>query len=116
MLLSGSVAGSSGAIVLDPETNVCLVRASLVPDAHPPGDFQLWLLGPGPGYPADCGTFHAFPPGDAGVRLTLPRPCTSGCEFVLVFGAAGGARTYPEAVSQGIIELATRPEPGKITD
>jgi hypothetical protein len=116
LLLSGPLPGSSGAIVLDPDTNVCLVRAALAPEAHPPGDFQLWLLGPGPGYPADCGTFHAFPQGESGVRLRLPRPYASGCDFVLVFGAAGGARTYPEAISRGIIELATRAPPGKITD
>jgi hypothetical protein len=106
----------SGAIVLDPDTNLCLVTASLAPGEHPDRDFQLWLVGPGPSYPADCGTFHAFPPGTSCVRLKVPQPVVDGCSFMLIFGIKGGARTFEEAVSHGIIELASRTQPGKITN
>ncbi len=121
MLLSApvrepTVRPPSGAVVLDPDTDLCLVTASLAPGEHPDRDFQLWLVGPGPSYPADCGTFHAFPPETSCVRLKLPQPFVDGCTFLLVYGTKGGARTFEEATSHGIIELASRTQPGKITN
>ena len=108
-------AAPSGAIAVGPDTRVCLLRASNVPGEQSDRDFQLWLLGPGPNYPADCGTFHSFPPGDACVRLTPPQPVVDGCTFILVYGRKGGAETFREATAHGRIELATRPRGPKIT-
>jgi Anti-sigma-K factor rskA len=107
---------ASGAIVVDPAVNVCLVRVSFKPGEDPDRDFQLWLLGPGPGHPRDCGTFHSFSEGDSCVQLKLPQPFADGCYFILTYGIKGGARTLEEATSRGMIELASRPQPGKITN
>lgn len=109
-------APASGAIVVDPVASVCLLRASFEPREDPDRDFQLWLLGPGSGYPRDCGTFHAFPEGDSCVQMKLPQPFADGCYFILTYGTKGGARTFEEATSRGMIELASRPQPGKITN
>ena len=109
------LAAPSGAIALLPDGIRCLVRASGLLPEGPDRDFQLWLLGPGPGYPAPCGAFHSFPPGDSCVEVRLPEPVAPGCEFVLIEGVKGGARTYEEASSRGVIELASGLPPGKIT-
>jgi hypothetical protein len=116
MLPVPPITAPSGAIVVDPDTGACLLNASNVPGERHDRDFQLWLLGPGPNYPADCGTFPAFPPGTACVRLKPPQPVVDGCTFILVYGIKGGAKTFEEATSHGRIELATRPQPGKITN
>ena len=63
-----------GAIALAPGGGAGLLWASNVPAEHPDRDFQLWLLGEGPLYPADCGTFHAFPRGDRAVPVQLAAP------------------------------------------
>jgi hypothetical protein len=115
MLPVSPIVAPSGAVVVDPGTNVCLLRVSNIPGERPDRDFQLWLLGPGPNYPADCGTFHSFPPGNACVCLKPPQPVVDGCTFILVYGGKGGAKTFKEATSNGWIELATRPQPGNIT-
>jgi hypothetical protein len=104
----------SGAVVVDLGRHACLLAASGMPLESPDRDFQLWLLGPGPGYPADCGTFHSFPQGDPCVRLRLAQPVGPGCRFVLIYGVRGGAGTYRDAASNGVMELASRLPPGKM--
>jgi hypothetical protein len=120
-LLSAAIPASplappSGAIAWDPDGDVCLVRASGLAPERPDRDFQLWLLGPGPRYPADCGTFHSLPAGDSCIELKLPAPVGPGCGFMLIYGVKGGTRSFDEAVSRGMIELASHPPPGKMAN
>jgi hypothetical protein len=102
-----------GAVVWDAGNNVCFIRANGLP-ANPGREFQLWLLGPGARYPADCGCFHASSARETEARLSLPVPVVPGCEFVLIEGAEGGAPSYREARERGVIKLATRPLAPKI--
>jgi hypothetical protein len=104
-----------GAIALGPGGTTGLLWTSNMPGGHPDRDFQLWLLGEGPRYPAACGTFHAFPEGDSAVPIQLTAPVAPGCSFVLVYGTRGGERDFAQALSRGVIELATRPPAPKIT-
>jgi len=104
-----------GAIALGPGGTTGLLWTSNMPGGHPDRDFQLWLLGEGPRYPAACGTFHAFPEGDSAVPIQLTAPVAPGCSFVLVYGTRGGDRDFAQALSRGVIELATRPPAPKIT-
>jgi len=105
----------AGAVALGPGGGAALLWASDLPAGRPDQDFQLWLLGGGPGYPADCGVFHEFPMGDFPVPVRLPAPFAPGCSFVLVLGAKGGERDLDGALLRGVIELASRPPAPKIT-
>ncbi len=41
--------------------------------------------------------------------MKLPQPFADGCYFILTYGTKGGARTFEEATSRGMIVLATLP-------
>jgi hypothetical protein len=93
-----------------------LIRLSGLPEQNPQQDYQLWLEGPGPGIPYDCGVFHAPAQdgaGDFAVRIT--GPVAPGSRFVLFNGSKGGARTLVEARAGGSIVLASLPFAGKIS-
>jgi len=115
-ILSAS-APAMGVVVWDPSGKRGLVRLSGGSAQDPTRDYQLWLEGPGPQYPADCGIFHAPPQdGGAAIPIKVPVPIAAGCRFVLVDGKKGGAPTLEGAEAGGSIVLATLPFTGKIPD
>jgi hypothetical protein len=109
-----SAAPMRGAVAFDPSDGSGLARLS-GGAAQPQGrDYQLWIDGPGPAYPADCGVFHGGGGGGTLARIALGAPLVPGCRLILVDGASGGARTLPEARAGGSIVLASPPYTGSI--
>ncbi len=99
-----------GIVAWDPAARRGLLRLSGVPAQPPERDYQLWLDGTGPGYPADCGVFHAPADDDGGgISIRLAGAVAPGCRFFLVDGKKGGARSLSEAEEGGSIVLATLP-------
>jgi hypothetical protein len=105
-----------GVVIWDPAGQRGLIRLSGGTGQDPGRDYQLWIEGPGARYPASCGVFHA-PQDDeaAAVPIEVGAPVASGCRFVLIDGARGGAATLAEAQAGGSIVLASLPPTGKIT-
>jgi hypothetical protein len=99
-----------GILAWDPAGRRALLRLNGLSAQPPERDYQLWLEGPGPGNPADCGVFHAPPDDDgSGIAIRITGAIAPGCRFLLVDGTKGGARTLKEAESGGSIVLATLP-------
>jgi hypothetical protein len=113
VLLRASEAGAArawGVVIWDAEGKGALLRLSGLAAQADGHDYQLWLEGPGAGYPAACGTFHGAAAGEVtGIAVRLPMPYTAGCRFTLIDGKKGGAPTLDEARSGGSIVLATLP-------
>ena len=104
-----------GVVAWDPEGRRALAMFNGLPAQAPDRDYQLWLEGPGPGNPADCGVFHApADNGGSGILIKINGSMGPGCRFLLVDGAKGGARTLGEAEAGGPIVLATLPLGEKI--
>jgi hypothetical protein len=106
----------AAALVLDAAGKRGLIRLSGPPAGDRGRDYRLWLEGPGPGYPADCGVFRAAAE-DVGstMPLELAAPIEPGCRFVLV-GADGEGPGAPRvAGAAGPIVLASPPFTGKIS-
>ncbi len=105
-----------GVLAWDPSGGKAVLRLGGLPAQPPERDYQLWLEGPGTGYPADCGVFHARPDdGAAGIAVTISGVLAPGCRFLLIDGTRGGARTLDEAEDRGSIVLASLPFDGKIS-
>lgn len=105
-----------GAVAWDSGGDRAMLRLSGLPRLGPGRDYQLWLEGPGPAYPASCGTFHETPDDGAELPVALPAPVAPGCRFLLTEGVKGGVRTLVEAKAAGPIILATVPAAGKISN
>jgi hypothetical protein len=113
---SAPAADRSAVVVLDPlgGRGQCRLFGSF---AQPGGrDYELWIDGPGPGYPFRCGTFH-IGEGEArtarpvGIRANL----SDGCRFLLFEGPSGGSGSLEGARDAGSIVLASTPYSGKIS-
>jgi hypothetical protein len=99
-----------GAIVVDPADGRGLIRLAGGTEQPTARDYQLWLDGPGGGYPANCGVFHGASGADGSLAsFAAGAPVSQGCRFLLVDGPKGGARTLGEAQSRGSIVLASLP-------
>ena len=99
-----------GVVDWDPAARRGRIRLSGLPVLPPERDYQLWLDGQGPGYPADCGAFHGPADDDgAGISISVAGAVGPGCRFLLVDGVKGGGRTLAEAGAHGSIVLATLP-------
>jgi hypothetical protein len=108
--------GAVGAVAWDPAGGRGLLSLSGLPAQPPERDYQLWLEGPGPGIPAECGVFHGSPhDGAEAVAVSLVGPIAPGWRLVLIDGAKGGARTLADAEAAGSIVLATLPAAGNIS-
>jgi hypothetical protein len=109
-------APAAGAVVLDAAGRRALVRLSGAPQQDPGLCYELWIEGPGPGYPADCGAFRtAARDDDPAAPIDLPAPFAPGCRFVLVEVPSGGTRPPAGAGPSGPIVLASDPAGGKIS-
>lgn len=74
-------------------------------------DFQLWIEGPGPRGPVNCGIFHAGRPG-TGDPVGIRAAVVPGCRLVLIDGPRGGSSSLEEARAGGSIILASDPYKG----
>jgi hypothetical protein len=105
-----------GVVVWESPGKRALLWLSGMPSHGAGRDYQLWIDGASPGYPAASVGFHGVPPDDQALPIELGAPATATCRFVLVDGPSGGARSLGEAVSRGVIILASPPPPGKIAN
>jgi hypothetical protein len=110
ILLEPTVGGSAarGVAVVDSARGLGQLRlygTAAQPDER---DYQLWIEGPGPGTPANCGVFHSDRAGDGepvGIRASI----VPGCWLVLIDGPKGGRSSLEEAKAAGSIVLASTP-------
>lgn len=114
----GAATGRSpamGAVVWSPSERSGMVTLSGMAGQTADMDYQVWLEGPGPGYPSPCGVFHAGPgERDAQSRITLRVPVLPRCRFIVVECSRGGAGDLAQALSTGSIVLATLPYTGRM--
>jgi hypothetical protein len=71
-------------------------------------DYQLWIEGPGPGSPTECGVFH-FGQEGKGEPIPILAPIVPGCSLVLIDGPKGGSTSLQEAKASASIILASTP-------
>ena len=112
----GGAGPAFGSVAWDPATGLGELALAAAPAQPLERDYQLWLEGPGAGYPADCGVVQAPARPDAGAfPFRMSGAVAPGCRFLLIECAKGGARTLGEAQAGGPIVLATLPIGGKIS-
>jgi hypothetical protein len=105
---------AAGIVIVDPVGRRGQLRLYGAFGQAPGRDYQLWIDGPGPDYPARCGVFHAGPDDDrSGDPFGITAAIVPGCQFVLIDGAAGGDSSLEEAKAGGSIVLASPPFTGK---
>ncbi len=86
---------AGGVVVLDPEGGRGQIQLYGAFGEADDRDYQLWIDGPGPGYPARCGVFHVAEADQAPAPPGSPRSCRR-------------AAALPHRRSQGRIGLARR--------
>jgi hypothetical protein len=101
-------APARGVAVLDPASG--RGQLSLFGEFRQPPerDFQLWVDGPGPGYPAPCAVFHSRRPG-GGEAVGIRALVAPGSRLILIDGPRGGSGSLAEAEAGGSIILASNP-------
>jgi Anti-sigma-K factor rskA len=102
--------------VLDPASGRGQLRLYGVSGQPEARDYQLWVEGPAPGHPAQCGVFH-LASGEQGTRGAIPILGTvvPGSRLILIDGAKGGSNSLPAAKEGGSIVLASPPYTGEIS-
>jgi hypothetical protein len=104
---------SCAVAVLDPASARGQLRLYGVPTQPEGRDYQLWVEGPGSGYPARCGVFH-LAAADGG-PLPIMATLVTGCRLILIDGAKGGSSSLSGAKEGGSIVLASPPYTGEIS-
>jgi len=97
-----------GVAVLDPASGAGQLRLFGTADQPEERDYQLWIEGPGPGNPTNCGVFHAGQPGN-GEPIGIRAPIVPGCRLVLVDAPKGASTSLEEAKADASIILASAP-------
>jgi hypothetical protein len=107
---------SCGVAVLDPASGRGQLRLYGIFGQPQARDYQLWVEGPGPGYPARCGVFHLEPGNGQGTDpVPIAATLNPGCRMILIEGAKGGSSTLSGAREGGSIVLASPPYTGEIS-
>jgi hypothetical protein len=104
---------SCAVAVLDPASGRGQLRLYGISGQPEARDYQLWVEGPGPGYPARSGVFHQA--SADGVPLPIAATLVPGCRLVLIDGAKGGSSSLSGAKEGGSIVLASPPYTGEIS-
>lgn len=97
-----------GVAVLDPASGAGQLRLFGTASQPEERDYQLWIEGPGPGNPTNCGVFHAGQPGN-GEPIGIRAPIVPGCRLVLVDAPKGASTSLEEAKADASIILASAP-------
>ncbi len=107
---------AGGVVVLDPEGGRGQIQLYGAFGEADDRDYQLWIDGPGPGYPARCGVFHVAEADQAPAPARVTSVLSPGCRLYLIEGVKGGSASLAEARSGGPIILASPPVSGKISN
>jgi hypothetical protein len=113
ILLAPAQAGAAarGVAVVDPASGRGQLRLFGTPGQSDERAYQLWIDGPGPGYPASCGIFNVGQAGD-GEPIGIRASVAPGCRLILIDGGKGGSSSLREAEAGGSIILASTPYKG----